>query len=236
VSSNGSDRPAGIFNAERLSQLALAPVVATLLYYALPTALQEHRTVQFLPQITAYVALLLWAQRNIDIAGRLGTAAHLSKQGLWWGLPTGLALGVFNVWVILSFVPSVGGDITFLRETPHAHLPAAFMLPWGIWMIAAAVELNFRGFLLGRLVTWLQESWLTCHPEMAAFAAVAISAVMFACDPFMVHTFRHLHWIALWDGIVWGIIWLRLRNLYATITAHAVEVMVMYVAIKIVLS
>ena len=48
----------------------------------------------------------------------------------------------------------------------------------------------------------------------------------------MVNTFHHLHWIALWDGLIWGIIYLRTRNLYITIIAHAVEVIVMYSAVR----
>jgi membrane protease YdiL (CAAX protease family) len=63
-----------------------------------------------------------------------------------------------------------------------------------------------------------------------------ISALAFSFDPFMVGTFRHLHWIAVWDGIVWGMMWVRRRNLYATIAAHAVEVMVMYSSLKLVLA
>ena len=48
----------------------------------------------------------------------------------------------------------------------------------------------------------------------------------------MVATFRDLHWIAIWDGVIWGYLWVRLRNLYVTITAHAVEVIIMYTIIK----
>ena len=48
----------------------------------------------------------------------------------------------------------------------------------------------------------------------------------------MVNIFRHLHWIALWDGLIWGAIWLRTRNLYITIVGHAVEVIVMYSAVR----
>jgi len=51
----------------------------------------------------------------------------------------------------------------------------------------------------------------------------------------MVITFKHLHWIAVWNGLVWGTIWLYLRNLYATIAAHAVEVMVLYSSLKLAL-
>ena len=51
----------------------------------------------------------------------------------------------------------------------------------------------------------------------------------------MVSTFKHLHWIAVWDGLVWGMIWVRTKNLYATIIAHAAEVIVMYSVLKLIL-
>ena len=66
--------------------------------------------------------------------------------------------------------------------------------------------------------------------------AVATSSVLFAFDPILVTTFRHLHWIAIWDGVIWGLMWLRLRTLYATIVAHAVDVMIMYSIIRSVLA
>jgi thiamine transporter ThiT len=72
-------------------------------------------------------------------------------------------------------------------------------------------------------------------PALLALALIA-SALIFAFDPFMVNTFQHLHWIAVWDGLIWGIIWLRTRNLYITIVAHAVEVIVMYSSVKFALS
>ncbi len=62
--------------------------------------------------------------------------------------------------------------------------------------------------------------------------ALISSTLTFAFDPFMVNTFQHLHWIALWDGLIWGSIWLRTRNLWITIVAHAVEVIVMYSTVK----
>jgi hypothetical protein len=52
----------------------------------------------------------------------------------------------------------------------------------------------------------------------------------------MVETFKHLHWIALWDGMVWGMVWMRTRTLYATVVAHTVEVLIMYSVLKLVLS
>jgi hypothetical protein len=55
---------------------------------------------------------------------------------------------------------------------------------------------------------------------------------VFSFDPFMTQTFRDLHWIAVWDGAVWGACWIATRNLYVPIVAHAVEVIVMYSAVR----
>ncbi|MBI4400909.1 MAG: hypothetical protein HY581_04690 [Nitrospirae bacterium] len=226
-------------DSERLAALALAPVLTTGLFYALPPRLQNQPAILFLPQILAYLGLAAWASQNVDCLARMGLKLRLLRQGLQWGLPTGLVLGFLNVAVILRLVPLLGGDIEFLRETPHARAPAALMLPWGILLIAIAVELNFRGFLLGRLLALCQRAWLSRYPRvgpvLAPAVAIAGASTVFAFDPFMVTTFKHLHWIAIWDGLVWGMIWWRLRNLYAPIIAHAVEVMVMYSIIKVVL-
>ena len=71
------------------------------------------------------------------------------------------------------------------------------------------------------------------HPsrQVTPFALLATTLV-FTFDPSMVNTFRHLHWIALWDGLVWGTIWLGTRNLWITVVAHAVEVIIMYSAVR----
>ncbi|MBH0204264.1 MAG: hypothetical protein HP498_00270 [Nitrospira sp.] len=66
---------------------------------------------------------------------------------------------------------------------------------------------------------------LPCSPQHS-------TTLLFAFDPFMVHTFQHLHWIAVWDGLIWGAIRLRTGNLYTTIVAHAIEVLIMYSAVK----
>lgn len=220
---------------ERLAGLALLPVLTTGLYYALPPRLQYQPAILFLPQLLAYVGLAVWATQNSRVTERLGLKLHQLRQGLRWGAMTGLTLGLLNVSVILRVVPWLGGDIEFLRETPHAQVPVALMLPWTILLIAVAIELNFRGFLLGRLLTLCENSWLGRYARVGPLLAVGATATVFAFDPFMVVTFKHLHWIAMWDGIVWGMIWLRLGNLWATIVAHAVEVMVMYSVLKMVL-
>jgi membrane protease YdiL (CAAX protease family) len=209
--------------------LALLPITAT-------TSLQEQTLVLFAPQIVAYLAFGLWATRNCNIAFRLGLGKRNFLDGLRWGLITGLLLGCLNTFVILFVYPHFGYDIDFLKITPHGRLPFLVMVPWFICAIAFFVELNFRGFLLGRLAAL--ESRLGRSSVAQRFSPLALiaSALIFAFDPFMVNTFQYLHWIAVWDGLIWGAIWLRTRNLYITIVAHAVEVIVMYSSVKFALS
>ncbi len=215
--------------------LCLIPILATGLYYWLPADWQALRTMQFLPQGSAYLAFGMWLACNEASVARLGLGAQLRAEGVRWGFRIGLALGVINASIILWVVPWLGRDILFLRETPHAQIPVLIMVPWFICAIALFVELNFRGFLLGRLLVLL----LRLSPDASPFTlhalAIGLSALVFSFDPFMVVTFRHLHWIAVWDGMVWGLLWVRLRNLYAPIIAHAVEVIVMYTIIKLTL-
>jgi membrane protease YdiL (CAAX protease family) len=145
---------------------------------------------------------------------------------------TGLLLSCLNTLVILTVYPHLGYDISFLKTTPHGRLPLLIMVPWFITSIAFVVELNFRGFLLGRLAALEAGLWRSGSVQRFSPLALITCALIFAFDPFMVNTFQHLHWIALWDGLIWGIIWLRTGNLYITIVAHAVEVMVMYLAVR----
>ena len=217
---------------ERGAALALLPTAATLDFYALPASLQEQTLVQFAPQILAYLALGFWASRNRDIVSRLGLEKGKVRDGLRWGLLTGLLLGCLNTFVILSAYPHLGYDISFLKTTPHGRLPLLVMAPWFICGIALFVELNFRGFLLGRLAALESGLWRSGLAQRLSPLALITCALIFAFDPFMVNTFQHLHWIALWDGLIWGIIWLRTRNLYITIVAHALEVMMMYLAVR----
>jgi membrane protease YdiL (CAAX protease family) len=212
--------------------LALLPAAATLDFYALPTSLQEQPLVQFAPQILAYFALGLWTIRNRSVVSRLGLEKSNVWNGLRWGLLTGLLLGCLNTFVILTVYPHLDYDISFLKTTPHGRLPLLVMVPWFICGIALFVELNFRGFLLGRLAAL--ESGLRRSGLVHRLSPLALitCALLFAFDPFMVNTFQHLHWIALWDGLIWGIIWLRTQNLYITIVAHAAEVTIMYLAVR----
>ena len=217
------------------ARLILLPIVATLGYYALPASLQEQPLAQFAPQIVAYLALGSWAMHNHKFVSRLGLAKENVRDGLRWGLLTGLLLGCLNTFVILSVYPYLDYDINFLKTTLHGRLPLLVMVPWFICGIALFVELNFRGFLLGRLAALESELWRSELAKRHSPLALIASSLIFAFDPFMVNTFQHLHWIAVWDGLIWGIIWLRTRNLYITIVAHAVEVIVMYSAVRTVI-
>jgi thiamine transporter ThiT len=217
---------------ERGAALALFPAAATLSFYALPVSLQEQTVVQFVPQIVAYMALSLWAIRNRSFLSLLGLGKGTLANGLRWGLWTGLLLGCINTFVILIAYPHLGYDISFLKTTPHGRLPFLAMVPWVICSIAIFVELNFRGFLIGRLASLESGLWESSSVQRWSPLALITCALLFAFDPFMVNTFQHLHWIALWDGFIWGIIRLRAGNLYITIVAHTVEVIVMYLAVR----
>lgn len=217
---------------EQRTAWALAPVVATLGYYLLPPSIREQTIVQFVPQILSYLALSRWAAGNTAILPRLGLAGEHVASVLRWGLVTGLLLGGLNALVILRVYPSCGYDIAFLKSTPHGQLHPMLMVPWGIAGIAFCVELNFRGFLLGRLVAMQSRRRGSAITQRFSPLPLLVSTLTFAFDPFMVNTFRHLHWIAVWDGLIWGTIWVRTRNLYITIVAHAVEVHVMYLTVR----
>lgn len=230
--SSEPDRLAHAQATEYGSTLAVLPVAATFGYYLLPVTLQEQTLVQFIPQLLAYLTLFLWVSRNHTAWPRLGLNRATFGKGLRWGITTGLLLGSLNTFVILSIYPSLGYDIIFLKTTPHGRLPVLVMVPWVTCFIALFVELNFRGFLLGRLAAMEGPLWTSVLCRRLAPVAIVTSALTFTFDPFMVNTFQHLHWIALWDGLVWGAIRLRTGNLSITIVAHAVEVTIMYLSVR----
>jgi hypothetical protein len=217
---------------ERGAALALLPITATIGYYLLPASLQERTLFQFAPQVLAYLALALWTTQNRPVLPLLGLHPRGLKSGLWWGLIIGLGLGCLNTVIILKAIPAMGFDIAFLKDTPHARIPLAIMLPWAIGAIALFVEVNFRGFLLGRLAVLESHLWHSPLLQRLSPLALIASAVAFSFDPFMVTTFQHLHWIAIWDGLLWGAVRVKTNNLYIPIVAHAVEVIVMYSAVR----
>ena len=224
---------------ERASWLALVPVGLTVGFYLLPASARQNLFLQFVPQFAAYGVLFIWWKANTDVLPALGLSRDVLTQGVGWGIGTGCILGVVNSTVILWVVPALGGDVLFLAGTPHTRMPLFVMIPWFTVLIAIAVELNFRGFLLGRLeyccCRWLPVTG-TRGLRLGAIVATLVSAVVFAFDPFMVMTFRHLHWIAVWDGLIWAGLFLWWRNLVTVIAAHAIEVMILYLSVKTVLA
>ena len=224
---------------ERVSWLALVPIGLTVGFYLLPASARQNLFLQFLPQFAAYGVLFIWWKANTDVLPALGLSWDGSTLGVRWGIGTGCILGVINSTVILWVVPALGGDVLFLAGTPHARMPLFVMIPWFTVLIAIAVELNFRGFLLGRLEYFCCR-WLPVTGayglRLGSIVAMLVSALVFAFDPFMVMTFRHLHWIAVWDGLIWAGLFLWWRNLVTVIAAHAIEVMILYLSVKTVLA
>ena len=219
---------------EVVAGLAILPILATVSYYLLPESWQAHRLCQFTPQIIAYVSFGIWAGCNADIIPKLGLNPAKISAGVRLGLLIGLLLGSFNTTLIVYGAPALGLDIEFLRNVPHAHIPFTVMVPWFIIFIAIAVEVNFRGFLLGRLLALFSHHTRPSDGfyNIASILALGLSSLAFAFDPFMVSTFQHLHWIAVWDGFIWGWMWLRTRNLYIPMAAHSMEVIIEYLIIR----
>ena len=224
--------------SERGAGLVFLPVATTFGFYLLPLNWQSSLSIQFIPQVSAYVALGLWTFSNNNLLNKLGLETRNISIGVKWGTVTGILLGCLNAGVILYLIPAFGGDITFLRDTPHAQIPWWVMVPGFIFFIACAVELNFRGFILGRLLACCSN--LTNRRSRPSYfqqklwiwLPLLLSALTFSFDPFMVSTFGHLHWIAVWDGLIWGWLWMRLTNLYAVIIAHAIEVLILYLTVR----
>jgi CAAX prenyl protease-like protein len=214
-------------HSERAAWLAILPILATLAYYALPAPLQQDLWLTFSPQLLAYASLAVWASLNRGWKTLLRLDVQRIGPSLKWGVLVGVALGAVNLSFILLIMPALGGDILFLQETPHAKAPAWVMFPVGIAVIGMLVELNFRGFQMGRLLTLLGQS------QAGKLVAILVSALAFSFDPFMTRVFQHLHWIAVWDGLVWGVLLLQTRSLYATMAAHTVEVWILYVWLKL---
>ena len=238
--SGGPDCPRTLLASppkEALVGLVILPILATGSFYLLPDSWQADRLCQFVPQIIAYVSFGIWVCCNTDIIPKLGIQPAKICAGVRLGLLIGLALGSFNTILIVYGAPALGLDIEFLQSTPHAHIPVTIMVPWFILFIAIAVEMNFRGFLLGRLLALFSQNTRPSEDlnVVASVMALGISSWAFAFDPFLVSTFQHLHWIAVWDGLIWGWMWLQTRNLYIPIAAHFMEVITEYLIIRAVL-
>jgi len=212
---------------ERWSGLAAVPAVLTVAFPFWSPFSSDSLWPTLVPQIAAYACLAVWWAVNDRRLDRLFLVSHNLKKRLMLGGLVGILTGLINFWVIVKLTPWMGYSFDFLRDTPHARMPFAVMVPWGIVMIAVLVEINFRGFMLGRFMAMLGG-----RPYGSAAAAI-LSAVVFSLDPFMVTVFRGYHWLALTDGLIWAGLLLRTGNLSSTVTAHAVEVILVYSVLRI---
>lgn len=151
-----------------------------------------------MPQGLSYLCLAGWAVATRAALWDIGLSGEQNGRAALWGGLTGIGTG------------------------PHAHAPPLLILSVGIPLIAVLVELNFRGFILGRLLVLFR------RVPAGQVLAIGLSALVFSFDPFMTGVFRVYHWLALSNGLVWGWLFYATRNLVTTVTAHAVEVMLVY--------
>ncbi|MEK7871862.1 MAG: CPBP family intramembrane glutamic endopeptidase, partial [Nitrospirota bacterium] len=209
---------------ERCNWLVFIPILANILYYLFPP--KETNTIfLFFPQILSYVMMILWSCINNKSNIRINPANH--KVSIIYGFTAGLITGATDLFFILKVTGWLGQDYEFLRETPHSKIPFLLMMPFGIILISALVEANFRGFILGRLLIFSGKS------KMGAAGAILVSALIFSCDPFMLHFFKIFSWLALFDGIIWGYLYYRTGNILGPIAAHSVCVMIVYTVLKV---
>lgn len=212
---------------ERWSGLAAVPAVLTFTYPLWSPFPSDSLLPTLIPQISTYACLALWCSVNDRRLDRLFLVPNRFMGSLRLGGFVGILTGLINFWVIVKLTPWLGYNFEFLRHTPHARMPFGVMVPWGIVAIAFLVEVNFRGFILGRFeAIWGEKSY---GPSLA----VILSALVFSWDPFMVTVFRGYHWLALTDGLIWGALLLWTRNLFSTITAHALEVILVYSVLRL---
>lgn len=213
-------------DSERLIFVSLFPVAAALVYYFFffPSALLLS---VFFPLITAIFSLFLWLGVNSGGAEKLLLQKKKAKEAVAKGACVGIVLGLTNLFVILKLSPWLGYSPDFLRETPHAAFPFWVMFPFGILLIGFMVETIFRGWILGRLFV------MTRGIRGGEALSILLSALFFSFDPFMVIYFKGYHWLALMDGLVWGGLLLKTGNLFSTITAHTIEVWILYFILKV---
>ncbi|MBI3609263.1 MAG: hypothetical protein HY204_01005 [Nitrospirae bacterium] len=219
--------PVPISRVERWNGLAVIPVLLTFTYPLWSPFPADALWPTLMPQLAAYAGLIFWCVVNDRCFSRLFITADRLAKNLLRGGFIGVLTGLVNLWVIVGLTPRLGYRFDFLRDTPHARMPFAVMVPWGIVLIAFWVELNFRGFILGRLAV------MSGDKPYGPAIAVTVSALAFSWDPFMLTVFRGYHWLALTDGLIWGGLLIYTRNLFSTVAAHAVEVILVYSVLKI---
>lgn len=205
--------------ADRYNWLVFIPVAANILYYLFP-AKETSLFLLFTPQLLSYSLITSWLWIN----GRTGVRIswHNYKEPFRYGVIAGLFTGITNLFFIIKISGWLGQSYEFLRETPHAKIPSFLMMPLGIILVSAFVEINFRGFILNKLLA------VFGNGKKGAYLAIALSAIVFSYDPFMLHYFKLYHWLALFDGIIWGYLFYRTGSILGPIAAHSICVIIVY--------
>lgn len=210
--------------AERCNWLVFIPILANIIFYLYPA--EKANTISlFFPQILSYLMMILWSRINRKSNIRINLTNY--KASIIYGVAAGLITGGMNLFFILKVTGWLGQDYEFLRETPHAKTPFLLMMPFGIILISALVETNFRGFIMNRFLTIFGNS------SGGIYAAIAISSIVFATDPFMLYYFKLFAWLALFDGIIWGYLFYRTGSIFGPISAHSVCVVIVYTILKV---
>jgi len=209
---------------ERCNWLVFIPILANIVYFMFPPK-ETNIAFLFIPQILSYVTMILWSCINKKFNIRINPANY--KASIIYGFAAGLITGAINLFFILKVTGWLGQDYEFLRETPHAKIPFLLMMPFGIIMVSSFVEINFRGFIMSRFLTMFRNN------SGGAFAAIAISSIVFATDHFMLFYFKIFAWLALFDGIIWGYLYYRTGNILGPIAAHSICVMIVYTVLKV---
>lgn len=211
---------------EPFSWLLLVPCGSVLIYFLFfyPAS---HLLLVFTPLILALFTFICWWRWDQGSLSRLYLRKEGLKEAILLGAAAGIVLASFNLFVILKLTLWLGYSYDFLQRTPHAHFPIWLMLPFGILIIGFAIEVLFRGWILGRLWALMKDI------RGGAYLSIFLSALVFSFDPFMVIYFKGYHWLALSDGIIWGGLLLKTQNLGSTIAAHTVEVWIVYSILKI---
>jgi membrane protease YdiL (CAAX protease family) len=206
--------------------LYLSPAGESVIAWGQPSAdmLWKAWGVQLLPLGIGLGAVITWLAANRWDWPNLG----VRLAGWRWlaaGGAAGAGLAAVNFFVIMILAPLLFGpgvDYRLLDATPHARLSWWAMLFVVVPLVAVVIELFFRGFLLGRLLVWMPAG------ALGRWGAIIASALFFAWDPFLVMSFRELHWLGWSDGVVWGYLFVRSGTLAAPIVAHGVEVGLLY--------
>ena len=140
-----------------------------------------------------------------------------------WGLSTrhlllSLVVGVivWGLWINLDAGWMLMGEMTGYNPTDDAGrtdwLLVAFRIAGAALVVPIMEELFWRSFLQ----RWVQQpDFLNLHPARMRFKALLIASALFAIE--------HLQWLAgLIAGLAYGWLYIRTRNLWAPIIAHAV--------------